>query len=196
MYLLLFQGDPGNDLEFTDTKKTDDPAKFFADTSEEESEDEKESVTSSEKPARNVMDPDHRLLLRNSKPLLQSRNSAVVMTMCQMYFYLAPRSEVHLIVKPMIRLLKSHREIQAIVLNMLVTFSKTHKSLVEPYLKSFYIRAHDPTHVKLLKLEILTNLASETSIGIILKEFQVPLLVTFIEEPNGVMLRASGICTQ
>ena len=59
------------------------------------------------------------------------------------------------------------------MLNWLVTFSKKYKAIVEPYLKSFYIRASDPTHVKLLKLEILTNLASETSISIILKEFQV-----------------------
>ncbi|XP_063718374.1 AP-3 complex subunit beta-2-like isoform X5 [Symsagittifera roscoffensis] len=151
---------------------SDDPSKFFADSSEEESEDEKNSVASSEKAARNVMDQDHRLLLRNAKPLLQSRNSAVVMTVCQMYYYLAPRSEMNCIVKPMIRLLKSHREIQAVVLNWLVTFSKKYKAIVEPYLKSFYIRASDPTHVKLLKLEILTNLASETSISIILKEFQ------------------------
>ncbi|XP_075252326.1 AP-3 complex subunit beta-1-like isoform X4 [Convolutriloba macropyga] len=165
------EGDVSMD-DITPKKTTDDPSKFFADSSDEESDDEKQSVASSEKAAKNVMDPDHRLLLRNSKPLLQSRNSAVVMTVCQMYYYLAPRSEINCIVKPMIRLLKSHREIQAIVLNWLVTFSRNHKVLVEPYLKSFYIRASDPTHVKLLKLEILTNLASETSIGFILKEFQ------------------------
>ena len=34
------------------------------------------------------------------------------------------------------------------------------------------MRTSDPTHIKLLKLEILTNLATETSISVILREFQ------------------------
>ena len=44
--------------------------------------------------------------------------------------------------------------------------------MFEPYLKSFFVRSSDPTHIKLLKLEILTNLATETSITVILREFQ------------------------
>lgn len=42
-----------------------------------------------------------------------------------------------------------------------------------PFLKSFYVRSTDPTHVRVLKLEVLTNLASETNISVILREFQV-----------------------
>lgn len=38
-----------------------------------------------------VMDPDHRLLLRNAKPLLNSRNSAVVMAVVQLYYHCAPK---------------------------------------------------------------------------------------------------------
>lgn len=34
------------------------------------------------------------------------------------------------------------------------------------------MRSSDPTHIKLLKLEILTNLATATSISMILREFQ------------------------
>lgn len=34
------------------------------------------------------------------------------------------------------------------------------------------MRNSDPTHIKLLKLEILTNLATEASAGVILREFQ------------------------
>jgi AP-3 complex subunit beta len=55
------------------------------------------------------MDPDHRLLLKVTKPLLQSRNSAVVMAVAQLYYYIAPRSEVQIIAKPLVRLLRSHR---------------------------------------------------------------------------------------
>ncbi|MGH0144982.1 UNVERIFIED_CONTAM: hypothetical protein FKN15_031141 [Acipenser sinensis] len=44
--------------------------------------------------------------------------------------------------------------------------------MFEPYLKSFYIRSTDPTQIKVLKLEVLTNLANETNISTILREFQ------------------------
>jgi AP-3 complex subunit beta len=46
------------------------------------------------------------------------------------------------------------------------------QGMFEPFLKSFFVRTSDPTHIKLLKLEILTNLATETSISVILREFQ------------------------
>jgi len=44
--------------------------------------------------------------------------------------------------------------------------------MFEPFLKSFFVRTSDPTHIKLLKLEIVTNLATESSIAVILREFQ------------------------
>lgn len=46
------------------------------------------------------------------------------------------------------------------------------QSIFEPFLKSFFVRSSDATHIKLLKLEILTNLATATSISLILREFQ------------------------
>ena len=45
--------------------------------------------------------------------------------------------------------------------------------MFEPFLKSFFVRSSDPTHIKLLKLEILTNLATQSNISMILREFQV-----------------------
>uniref|UniRef100_A0A673JFX6 AP-3 complex subunit beta n=1 Tax=Sinocyclocheilus rhinocerous TaxID=307959 RepID=A0A673JFX6_9TELE len=109
-------------------------------------EDEKAEVTTLEKRKPYVMDPDHRLLLRNTKPLLQSRNAAVVMAVAQLYFHLAPKAEVGIIAKAL--------------------------GMFEPYLKSFYIRSTDPTQIKILKLEVLTNLANEANISTILREFQ------------------------
>ncbi|XP_022172802.1 AP-3 complex subunit beta-1 [Myzus persicae] len=119
-----------------------------------------------------VLDQDHRLLLRNAKPLFQSRNAAVVMSVAQLYHHLAPKSEVNVIAKALIRLLRSHREVQSVVLNSIASISIARKSMFEPYLKSFFVRSNDPTHIKLLKLDILTNLANETSISTILREVQ------------------------
>uniref|UniRef100_A0A8D2LXQ0 AP-3 complex subunit beta n=1 Tax=Varanus komodoensis TaxID=61221 RepID=A0A8D2LXQ0_VARKO len=112
-----------------------------------------------------VMDPDHRLLLRNTKPLLQSRNAAVVMSVAQLYFHLAPKAEVGVIAKALVRLLRSHR---SAMISLLLSL----QGMFEPYLKSFYIRSTDPTQIKILKLEVLTNLANETNISTILREFQ------------------------
>ncbi|NWR04298.1 AP3B1 protein, partial [Paradoxornis webbianus] len=119
-----------------------------------------------------TMDPDHRMLLRNTKPLLQSRNAAVVMAVAQLYWHLAPKSEAGIVSKSLVRLLRSNREVQYIVLQNIATMSIQRKGMFEPYLKSFYVRSTDPTMIKTLKLEILTNLANEANISTLLREFQ------------------------
>ncbi|XP_029614289.1 AP-3 complex subunit beta-2 isoform X13 [Salmo trutta] len=146
------------------------------DTDDEEDKEEKEKkkteATAVVKRKPYVMDPDHRLLLRNTKPLLQSRNAAVVMAVAQLYFHLAPKAEVGVIAKALVRLMRSHSEVQYVVLQNVATMSIKRRGMFEPYLKSFYIRSTDPTQIKVLKLEVLTNLANETNISTILREFQ------------------------
>uniref|UniRef100_A0AAQ5XR78 AP-3 complex subunit beta n=1 Tax=Amphiprion ocellaris TaxID=80972 RepID=A0AAQ5XR78_AMPOC len=135
-----------------------------------ESDSEEKKGHTEEKPY--IMDPDHRLLLRNTKPLLQSRNTAVVMSVAQLYWHLAPKHEVSIVTKSLVRLLRSHREVQYIVLQNIATMSIQRKGMFEPFMKSFYVRSTDATHIKTLKLEILTNLANEANISTILREFQ------------------------
>uniref|UniRef100_A0A8C8BP50 AP-3 complex subunit beta n=1 Tax=Otus sunia TaxID=257818 RepID=A0A8C8BP50_9STRI len=65
-----------------------------------------------------------------------------------------------------------HRSVQYVVLQNVATMSIKRRGMFEPYLKSFYIRSTDPTQIKILKLEVLTNLANETNISTILREFQ------------------------
>ncbi|CAG5957656.1 unnamed protein product [Menidia menidia] len=151
--------------------------KTFYGSDEEEDEDEEEKEKKAEVAAMAkrkpyVMDPDHRLLLRNTKPLLQSRNAAVVMAVAQLYFHLAPKAEIGVIAKALVRLLRSHSEVQYVVLQNVATMTIKRRGMFEPYLKSFYIRSTDPTQIKILKLEVLTNLANETNISTILREFQ------------------------
>ncbi|KAI3371056.1 hypothetical protein L3Q82_023688 [Scortum barcoo] len=148
---------------------------YGSDEDEDEDEEEKEKRAEASSMAKRkpyVMDPDHRLLLRNTKPLLQSRNAAVVMAVAQLYFHLAPKAEVGVIAKALVRLLRSHSEVQYVVLQNVATMTIKRRGMFEPYLKSFYIRSTDPTQIKVLKLEVLTNLANETNISTILREFQ------------------------
>ncbi|XP_077425805.1 AP-3 complex subunit beta-2 isoform X13 [Vanacampus margaritifer] len=142
------------------------------DDDEEEDKEKKAEAAALAKRKPYVMDPDHRLLLRNTKPLLQSRNAAVVMAVAQLYFHLAPKAEVGVIAKALVRLLRSHSEVQYVVLQNVATMTIKRRGMFEPYLKSFYIRSTDPTQIKILKLEVLTNLANETNISTILREFQ------------------------
>uniref|UniRef100_A0A672UKS1 AP-3 complex subunit beta n=1 Tax=Strigops habroptila TaxID=2489341 RepID=A0A672UKS1_STRHB len=146
--------------------------KAFYGSEEEDTKEPKAEAASLAKRKPYVMDPDHRLLLRNTKPLLQSRNAAVVMAVAQLYFHLAPKAEVGVIAKALVRLLRSHSEVQYVVLQNVATMSIKRRGMFEPYLKSFYIRSTDPTQIKILKLEVLTNLANETNISTILREFQ------------------------
>ncbi|XP_064129553.1 AP-3 complex subunit beta-1 isoform X3 [Loxodonta africana] len=136
----------------------------------ESDDEEKEKTDKRKKPY--VMDPDHRLLIRNTKPLLQSRNAAVVMAVAQLFWHISPKSEAGIISKSLVRLLRSNREVQYIVLQNIATMSIQRKGMFEPYLKSFYVRSTDPTMIKTLKLEILTNLANEANISTLLREFQ------------------------
>ncbi|XP_004398316.1 PREDICTED: AP-3 complex subunit beta-2 isoform X3 [Odobenus rosmarus divergens] len=153
----------------------ENPEKAFYGSEEDEAKGPgSEEAATTALPARKpyVMDPDHRLLLRNTKPLLQSRSAAVVMAVAQLYFHLAPKAEVGVIAKALVRLLRSHSEVQYVVLQNVATMSIKRRGMFEPYLKSFYIRSTDPTQIKILKLEVLTNLANETNIPTVLREFQ------------------------
>ncbi|XP_041034182.1 AP-3 complex subunit beta-2 isoform X2 [Carcharodon carcharias] len=150
----------------------ENPEKAFYGSDEEESKQNETDTMALSKRKPYVMDPDHRLLLRNTKPLLQSRNAAVVMAVAQLYFHLAPKAEVGVIAKALVRLLRSHSEVQFVVLQNVASMSIKRRGMFELHLKSFYIRSTDPTQIKVLKLEVLTNLASETNISTILREFQ------------------------
>ncbi|KAK4872253.1 hypothetical protein RN001_016377 [Aquatica leii] len=142
--------------------KSDEPEKAFYDSGSD----------SSEKNTTASLDPDHRLLLRSTRPLFQSRNAAVVMGVAQLYHHCASKSEGPILAKALVRLLRSYTEVQSIVLDNIASISCQNKATFQPYLKSFFIRTSDPTKVKLLKLDILTNLATASNVSIILRELQ------------------------
>lgn len=45
------------------------------------------------------------------------------MSVAQLYHHLAPRNEVGIVAKSLVRLLRSHREVQSIVLNCIASIS-------------------------------------------------------------------------
>ena len=148
---------------------TRDPS--FYSSSDSSSEKELSLDTSNAECQSYIIDPDHRLLLRSSKSLLQSRNSSVVLAVVQLYYHLAPENELPIIVRPMTRLLKSHREIKTIVLSNIATISANSCGIFEQFIKQFFITTDEPTHIKKIKLEILINIANEINAPTVLREF-------------------------
>lgn len=94
------------------------------------------------------------------------------MAVCQLYYYCAPKAEFPIAAKALVRLLRSHTEVQTVVLDTIASISYQRRGMFESYLKSFFVRTSDPTRIKLLKLEILTNLATDANVSIILRELQ------------------------
>lgn len=136
-----------------------------------------------------VMDPDHRLLLRSAQPLLMSRNAGVIMAVAHLYHYLAPHSEVPLVARPLVRLVSTHKEIQHTVLTTVASLCRERKGMFEPFIKTFYVWNDDPHFVRLIKLEILTTLATEGNIGSILREFR-----EYCRDPDKVFVAQTIQC--
>ncbi|CAH8623291.1 unnamed protein product [Schistosoma bovis] len=141
-----------------------------------------------------VLDADRNALLNASRYLLHSHNSAVVMASSQLLFYLNAKDDYPNVVRALIRTLHRNREVQYIVLsNIASLITIEHRNLFEPYLRSFFIFSTDSLQVKLLKLEILSSLITETSSSVILREFQY-YVNSFDEEFVTATIQAIGRC--
>ncbi|KAI1722080.1 non-SMC mitotic condensation complex subunit 1 domain-containing protein [Ditylenchus destructor] len=140
-----------------------------------------------------VLDPDHSLLIFSAKPLLQSRNCAVVMAVAQLLYYIAPHSQLSIVPRSLVRLLRGPNEVQYVVLVNIATIcaSRNNMNLFEPFLKSFFIRGSDTIHVKQLKLQVLTSLVSETNVQLVIRELQAYLQM---QDLAGSAIEAIGRC--
>lgn len=120
------------------------------------------------------LDEDHRLLLRSSIPLLKSRNSAVVLAVATLHYYCGTHSVATstLIGKSLVRIMRSQREIQFVVLSVISSMATSRSDMFLPFLQDFFVRATDPAYARKLKLEILTSLVTKDNVAIILREFQ------------------------
>lgn len=57
----------------------------------------------------------------------------VVLAVAQLYYHLAPRNEMGVVAKAMIRLLRSHREVQSVVLMNIATISAARRAYADMY---------------------------------------------------------------
>ncbi|KAA3464268.1 AP3-complex subunit beta-A [Gossypium australe] len=117
---------------------------------------------------------DVKILLYSTSPLLRSNNSAVVLAAACVHWIMAPKEDVKRIIKPLLFILRSFNVSKYVVLCNIQVFAKAMPSLFAPYHEGFFIYSSDSYQVKALKLEILSSIATDSSISSIFKELQVP----------------------
>ncbi|KAG7137830.1 AP-3 complex subunit beta-2 like protein [Verticillium longisporum] len=103
-----------------------------------------------------VLDPDLVLLLNGIRPLLQSRNSAVVIATTRCYTDIGTPEYLKAAVGPLIALLRGPQDVQQIALYNIVSVCLSSPQDFVKYANHFLIRATDPPPVWELKLEVLT----------------------------------------
>jgi len=103
-----------------------------------------------------VLDPDLEMLLKNIKPLLQSRNSAVVVAVTRCYINLGTQEYISLSIGPLTALLRGPQDIQHMALFNIVSVCLTQPEAFVKYASHFLVHSTDPPQVWELKLELLT----------------------------------------
>jgi AP-3 complex subunit beta len=156
--------DPNKSADAPKLKKKNAKKKqdFYSDSDGSENEDEGASINS-----------DHRLLLKATIPLLQSRNSGVVIAVAMLHFATAPEKEIKStgVAKAMIRCSRIGREHAYIFLSSIESIASGRPKLFRPFLKEFYVNGSDTGFVRNLKLDIMTHIACRENVFPILTEF-------------------------
>lgn len=103
-----------------------------------------------------LLDPDLELLLNSIKPLLQSRNSGVVVATARCYVSIGTPEYIKSAVGPLVALLRGPSDIQQIALYNIVSVCLLRPTDFVKYASHFLVRATDSSSVWELKLEVLT----------------------------------------
>jgi len=172
------------------------PSKGFYDSESSENEFGDESQEQGEEVL--VLDPDLDLFLRSIQPLLQSRNSAVIIAVARCYLYLGNTTYLESAIGPLMSLLRSAPDIQQVALHNIIQICLHYPQAFVPYASHFLISATDPPSLQDLKFELLTLIFSHsppTTRSLILAE-----LSHFTTSPNPHLVRAAvqaiGRCAQ
>lgn len=103
-----------------------------------------------------ALDPDLELLLNAIKPLLQSRNSGVVVAVTRCYVSIGTPEYIKSAIGPLVALLRGPSDIQQVALYNVVSVCLLQPTGFVKYASHFLVRATDSGPVWELKLEVLT----------------------------------------
>ena len=120
------------------------------------------------------LDPDHRLLLKCSLPLLKSRNTGVVLQIVTLHQTCGPASTAtaQILAKALVRIQRGRKEIQYVVLKVIARMVDEDAEIFQPFIMDFMVKSTDPAYVRRLKLEIVAPLVTDETATAILREMQ------------------------
>jgi vesicle coat complex subunit len=105
-----------------------------------------------------LLDPDLESFLQACKPLLQSRNSAVVMSVVRIFLFLGTSECLKTAIGPLVALVRCPQDIQYVALHNIVAVALKTPDPFAKYVSHFLIQSTEPSHIWRLKLEVLTIL--------------------------------------
>lgn len=150
-----------------------DTSKATEGESSEEEDDEEEEDDIYQVNGGSELDPDISLLLKSALPLLQSRNSSVVLAVVTLYHYIGDGMEDKKISKSLLRTLRTNKESRFFILTGILSIIHSQADTFRPYLTDFFVETSDPIFIQKTKLSIITVLANEANISRILREFKI-----------------------
>lgn len=144
------------------------------------------------------LDPDLELFLKACKNMLQSRNSAVIVSVARCFFYLGTPEYVACAAGPLVALLRSPPDIQQVALVNMVAFCLEWPKLFVRYATHFLVHGTDSTLLSCLKFEILTLIFPRCEA--FMKEMILGELRHFTRASNNELVQAAvqaiGRCAQ
>lgn len=157
-----------------------------------------ESTSSKPSTQPTSLDPDLALLLNGIRPLLQSRNSGVVVAVTRCYVDVGTPDHLKYAIGPLVALLRGAQDIQQIALYNIVSVCLVRPLDFVKYASHFLVRATDSAPIWELKLEVLTLIFPHSPVhvkSLILKELE-----HFSQGSNKALVleavRAIGRCAQ
>ena len=145
-----------------------------------------------------MLDPDLEFFLKACKPLLSSRNSAVIVSTARCFLHLGTSEYIDAAIGPLVALLRSPQDIQHVAMNNIVAVCLVRPESFVRYAGHFLVRATDPPGVSRLKFEILTLIFPHCEPH--MKEMILSELEHFTRAANTALVqesvRAIGRCAQ
>lgn len=164
---------------------------FYEDEGSEEEQDGSEEEV-------RVLDHDLELFLKSSKPLLSSRNSAVIVSTARCFLYLGTSEYIDAAIGPLVALLRSPQDIQHVAMYNIVAVCLVRPESFVRYASHFLVRATDTLDVSRLKFEILTLIFPHCET--LTRELILSELEHFTRSPETALVqesvRAIGRCAQ
>ena len=110
------------------------------------------------------------LLILNVQPLLNSIDQTVIISACSLFYYCSSNLKKVLIVKPLIRIIFESSSFCFIALQTISTILIDYSEPFIPHLRLFFPMENDLRNIKLLKIQIISQLAKSSNIDLIIQE--------------------------